>query len=190
MMLFRLLPLLVITLVLSACSNLTVSGGYLSDKKLEAVKRYAVDAESAVSAGSAQYNIVFLDELLRKNLQLVLAERNIKLVEEADAQMLVLFFFELEHKTGVEKTLGKLGADPYQKSTGEISDANALMPGLDSPRLTEYAYGDLLVKITEVGNNEPVWQGKAGLAIADIPEYGEIDKQFQQVLHKMFSRFP
>ena len=186
----RLIISLLLSLSLSACSNLTISSNYVTNKNLLGTKNFSFNENSYVNPGSPQYNVAILNDILQKSISNVLRVKNIQKAEKNAAEILVYYQLDIEKKSDWEKTLEKLGNDSYHIDGVSEKNSAVLVPGLDAPRSGNYAYGDLLIHVMDAANKELIWKGKAGLAIADIPEYSEIEQKFNKIFIKMFRRFP
>lgn len=182
--------LILIFLTIVACSHLPVKSKRLSNKDFSSFQSYSFQSNNLIDTRGWSLNLIKLDELLRKNLSDVLKEKNYRYIDSDKPDILIGFQVVFEEKTNLDDTYKQLTADPFASGGGSIEDGSAIVQGLEAPRLNDYNHGDLNITISDAQSQELLWRGKAGLAIATILDYTELDQQLRKVLEKMFRKFP
>ena len=128
--------------------------------------------------------------MLRENVSRLLKKHNFSQADSGKPDMLIGFEVVFEEKTNLDDTYRQLTTQPYAGGGGSIGDDTAIVQGLDAPRLRDYSHGDLEITMADAQTQELLWRGKAGLAIATILDYTELERQLQKVLDEMFRKFP
>ena len=172
--------IVVVALLLAACSSVYVSTDYDPGTDFAGLKAYAWLPRKAAASGDPRLDSTLLHERIRNAVEAQLAERGYKKVASGRADFLVAYHTAVQRKIDVDTIYRGYGYGPDTWGWGAGHDTVVY----------EYDQGTLLLDVLDPKAHRLLWRGSAKAVVSEESTPEKRTKLINEAVAKLLEQFP